>query len=215
MNLRGWGAVAGAAGALALVALASNVTTTSQMEGDANTLLAARMTVSRLINAGALWAGLGVLSGWLVRRPVPAAAAGIVSLLIACLVHYGVGRAVGMFDASVFADNREWFLAALILGGPLGLIGAVARRTDGWGVAARLVVPAGAVIQPFYLGWFTPLAILPWPSRFADIACGSVLFVAGVAGALRVLVAARADSTRVPAPTDRSATGPGDGAATA
>jgi len=203
MNRRGWWLVIGAAGVLALVSLASNVTTVSQLEGKANTLLAGRLAVSQLVNAGTVWAGLAVLSGWLVRRPAQAVAAGVVALLTACVVHYGVGMAFGMFDADVWTSNGHWLLAAMVMGGPLGLVGAIARRLDPWGVAARLVVPVGAVLEPFVVGRFTTPAILPWPNRVADFISGSVLLAAGVAGWVRVLVEAR---RRRQATTERRAT---------
>ncbi|GAB1644243.1 hypothetical protein [Krasilnikovia sp. MM14-A1259] len=191
MNRRGWSLVIVAASVLALVSLASNVTTSSQMEGKANTLLAGRLVLSQLVNAGTVWAGLAVLSGWLVRRPAPAVAAGIVAPLTALVLHYGVGLALGMFGPDVWADNSHWFLAAMVLGGPLGLVGAIACRLDRWGMAARLVVPVGAVLEPFYLGRFTTPAILPWPDRVAAIGSGLALLTAGVAGCLRVLATGR------------------------
>ena len=187
MDRRGWRLVVAAASVLALVSLASNVTTLSQLSGQANTLLAARLTLSQLVNAGSVWAGLAVGSGWLVRRPVLAFAAGIVSLLTACVVHYGVGIAFGMFDPGVWTANRHWLLAAMVLGGPLGLVGAIARRRDLWGVAARFVVPAGAVLEPFVLGRFTTPSILPWPNRVADLISGSVLLAAGIVGCVWVI----------------------------
>ncbi|MFG1674521.1 hypothetical protein [Micromonospora sp. NPDC049282] len=191
MSRRGWTLVVVAASVLALASLASNVTSTSQLEGRADILLAGRLTLSQLVNAGAVWAGLAVLSGWLVRRPAPAAAAGVVALLTACVVHYGVGTAFGMFDLTVWAANLHWLLAALVVGGPLGLVGAIARRSDAWGVAARLVVPLGAVLEPFAVGRFTTPAILPWPNRVADLISGLVLLVTGTVGCCRVLAAGR------------------------
>ena len=187
MDRRGWWLVIAAASVLALVSLASNVTTLSQLEGKANTLLAGRLTLSQLVNAGTVWAGLAVVSGWLARRPAPAAAAGVVALLTACVVHYGVGITLGMFDPDVWTANLHWLLAAMVVGGPLGLVGAIARRLNLWGMAARLVVPAGAVLEPFVLGRFTTPAILPWPNRVADFISGSVLLTAGVAGCVWVL----------------------------
>lgn len=187
MDRRGWWLVIAAASVLALVSLASNVTTLSQLEGKANTLLAARLTFSQLVNAGTVWAGLAVVSGWLVRRTAPAVAAGVVALLTACIVHYGVGIAFEMFDPDVWTANLHWLTAAMLAGGPLGLVGAIARRLDPWGMAARLAVPAGAVLEPFVLGWFTTPAILPWPKRVADFVSGSVLLTAGAAGCVWVL----------------------------
>ena len=191
MDRRAWSLVVVAAGVLALVSLASNVTTLSQIEGNANTLLAGRLTVSQIINTGTAWAGLAVLSGWLVRYPAPAFAAGIIALLTACVVHYGTGLVFGMFDQNVWASNLPWFLAALIVGGPLGLVGATIRRVDLWGVAARLVVPAGAVLEPFVLGRFPVPAGLPWPNQVADLVSGLFLVAVGVAGCLGVIVGAR------------------------
>lgn len=95
-----------AATVLALAALASNATTMSQIEAEANTLLAVRRTISQLVNAGTVWAGLAVVSGWLVRRPVQAFVAGIVALLVALVVHYGVGLILGMFDPNVWTENQ-------------------------------------------------------------------------------------------------------------
>ncbi|GAA1388889.1 DUF6518 family protein [Catellatospora chokoriensis] len=203
MNRRGWSLVVVAASVLALVSLASNVTTLSQLEGKADTLLAGRLTLSQLVNAGTVWAGLAVASGWLVRRPAPAAAAGVVALLTACVVHYGVGMAFGMFDLNVWTANLHWLLAAMVVGGPLGLVGAIARRSDPWGVAARLVVPVGAVLEPFIVGRFTTPAILPWPNRVADLITGLALLTAGVAGCFGVLAAGR----RRPVIHERRATG--------
>jgi len=180
-----------AATVLALAALASNATTMSQIEAEANTLLAVRRTISQLVNAGTVWAGLAVVSGWLVRRPVQAFVAGIVALLVALVVHYGVGLILGMFDPNVWTENQIYFQGAVVLGGPLGLVGAIARRPDVRGLVARLVVPAGAVLEPFVIGMFTTPAIMPWPGRVASVISGLVLLTAGTVGCLTVLVAAR------------------------
>jgi hypothetical protein len=167
----------------------------SQLEGKANTLLAGRLAASQLLNAGTIWAGLAVVAGWLVRRPAQACAAGVVAPLTALVVHYGVGLALGMFDPGIWAANVQWFLAAMVVGGPLGLVGAIARRRDPWGLAARLVVPAGAVLEPLVVGLFTTPAILPWPNRVADVITGSALLTAG-AGCFRALIAGRRVSSQ-------------------
>ncbi|SCG39967.1 hypothetical protein [Micromonospora humi] len=191
MTRRGWCLVVVAASVLALVSLASNVTTAGELEGRADTLLAGRLALSQMVNAGTVWAGLAVVSGWLVRRPAQAVAAGVVALLTACVVHYGVGTAFGMFDRGVWAANLFWLAGAVVVGGPLGLVGAIAHRADPWGVAARLVVPLGAVLEPFVVGRFTTPAILPWPNRVADVVSGLVLLVAGVVGCARILTVGR------------------------
>jgi hypothetical protein len=108
MNRRGWSLANVAASVLALVSLASNVTTMSQLGGNANTLLASRLALSQLVNAGTVWAGLALVSGWLVRRPAPAvAAAGVVALLTACIVHYG--RGVSPSECSIRMSGRPTY----------------------------------------------------------------------------------------------------------
>ncbi len=197
---RGWWLALVAAVALALVSLASNVTTMSQMSGEANTLLAVRFTISKLVNASAVWAGLPILCGWLVRRPLQAAAAGTMGGLVALVVHYGVGQFFGMFDSEVWPANTFWFTAAVVVGGPLGLVGAAARRSDLWGLLGRLTVPIGAILQPFVLGMFTTPAILPWAERVSSIVSGAVLLAAGIMGGAAALVHRK---QRHPAPQQR------------
>ncbi|MBY4403625.1 hypothetical protein HQO26_20115 [Rhodococcus fascians] len=168
---------------MALLSLASNVTSESQLSAQANTLLAVRSTFSKLLNSGAVWAGLPILSGWLVRRPLHAFAAGIVASLLALVVHYGVGQLFGMFDETVWAGNRIWFALAVVMGGPLGVVGVVARAGGLPGSIARLVVPAGAIIEPFFRGMFSVPTLLPWPERVASVAAGVVLVATGIVGA--------------------------------
>ena len=184
---RGWLLALVAAAALAVVSLASNVTTVSQLSGEANTLLAVRSTISKVVNAGAVWAGLPILSGWLVRRPLQTAAAGMVCGLTSLVVHYGLGQLFGVFGSDIWVSNAFWFLAAVVLGGPLGLVGAIARRSDWWGLLGRLTVPVGAVLQPFVLGMFTTPAFLPWPDRLSSTVSGVVLLTAGVLSGVKIL----------------------------
>ncbi len=180
MERRGWSRVLVAAIGLALLSSASNVTTVSQLSGEADTLVAVRSTLSKLVNAGTVWAGLAVLSGWLVRRLARAIAAGILACLLALVAHYGLGSVLGLFGSDVWASNSVWFVAAVVLGGPLGLVGAIARRPDRWGLTARLLVPVGAVLEPLALGMFTSPAIMPWPARVSSVVSGMILLGVGV-----------------------------------
>ncbi|MDZ7910344.1 MAG: DUF6518 family protein [Rhodococcus sp. (in: high G+C Gram-positive bacteria)] len=180
MLQRRWALVVAAAITVALVSLASNITSESQLSAEANTLLAVRFTFSKVVNSGTVWAGLPILSGWLVRRPIQAFVAGIVAALMALAVHYGVGQLFGMFDETVWAANSVWFALAVVAGGPLGLIGALARSSRPWGSIARLVVPAGAMIEPFFRRMFRMPMFLPWPDRVSSFVAGVVLVVAGL-----------------------------------
>lgn len=187
MAKRWWGLVIAAAITVALVSLASNITSESQLSAEADTVLTVRSTLSKLMNSGAVWAGLPILSGWLVRRPLHAFAAGIVASLLALVVHYGVGQLFGMFDETVWPANRIWFALAFVTGGPLGLVGVAARGGGPSGLMARLVVPAGAMIEPFFRGMFGVPTMLPWPERFASVAAGIILVAAGIVGAAVVI----------------------------
>lgn len=180
-----------AAVVLALVSLASNVTTVRQLSGEADMVLVVRMTISKVVNSGTVWGGLPVLAGWLVRRPWQAVAAGITACLLALVVHYGVGRLFGMFDATVWAENQFWFVLAVVTGGPLGLLGAVATRNDRWGLLAALVVPVAAVVEPLYLRMFGVPVIMPWPDRVSSLVSAVVLVTLGTVGAAVVTLGHR------------------------
>lgn len=198
MARRGWCLVIAAATGLALVSSASNVTTASQLSGEADALLVVRSTVSKLVNAGTAWAGLAVLSGWLVRRPVQAVAAGIAGCLLALVVHYGSGRILGLFGSGVWTENSYWFAAAVVLGGPLGLVGATARRPGSWGRVSRLLVPVAAALEPFATGLFTSPSVMPWTSRVSSVVTGIVLLGAGTVGGAAVLVAHEESDSAAP-----------------
>ena len=49
-------------------------------------------------------------------------------------------------------------------------------------MAAALVVPAGAVLQPIVLGTLRWDGSVPWPNALAGLVSSVVLIVAGVAG---------------------------------
>lgn len=183
----GWVRVVVVASLVGVVALISNITSTAQLSGEADTLLTIRFTVSKVVNSGTVWAGLLIVAGWLVRRPLPAALAGVAAGEVALVIHYGLGQVFGIYDADIWASNSYWFVAALLLGAPLGLIGALARRADILGLLARLVIPAGALIEPFYLGMLRPIPDLPAPDRISSIVCGVILIVGGVVGAAVVI----------------------------
>lgn len=190
MTRQGWSWALGVVLGLALVSLASNVTTDSQLAGEADTWLAIRFTISKLTNAGTLWAGLAVAVGWILRGRVPAVVGGTLAGVLALAVHYGLGVLFGMFDLSIWAHNWHWFVAAVVTGGPLGFVGAIARQVGMWGVLARMLVPAAAVVEPFVRGLFTTPAFLPWPGRVSDTVSGMILLAGGVAGAMAIVITA-------------------------
>lgn len=196
MTRRGWRLLLLASLVVALVSLASNATTLRQLSGEADVVLAVRLTVSKVVNSGTVWGGLPILAGWLVRRPRQAVAAGIVACLVALFVHYGAGRLFGMFDATVWTENQFWFVLAVVMGGPLGVVGAIARRNDQWGLLAALIVPVAAVLEPLYLGMFSMPEIMPWPERASSAVSAAVLIAAGTVGAATILIRHRREPVR-------------------
>lgn len=187
----GWTEVIVASSLVGIIALLSNVTTTAQLSGEADTLLTLRFTVSKLVNSGTVWGGLLILAGWFVRRPLHAALAGVVAGEVALVVHYGLGHLFEIYQADIWGSNWYWFLAPVIVGVPLGLIGAAARREDRWGLMAQLVVPIAAIVEPIALGMLTPHEILPPPARISSIACGVILIALGLLGAVLVIAGRR------------------------
>lgn len=196
MNKRSWLLVIAAALGLALVSWVSKVPTETQIAGDADGWLAVRLTVRKITNSGTAWAGLGIACGWLVRRPLQAAAAGILGSVFSLLAHYAIGQFFGTFDATIWAEKSYWFIAALIFGAPLGLMGAMMRRMDIWGMVSRITIPVGAVLEPFVLGMFTIPPEFAGPVRYSGLACGIILVTVGLVGGLWVLARARRDARR-------------------
>lgn len=204
VDRQGWLLVVIAALALAVVSWATNITTMSQISGEANEFTTFRLTISKLANSGTAWAGLAILSGWLVRRPLQSFVAGIVGSEFSLAAHYAMGRVSGMFDATTWAENRSWFVLGLLICGLLGLIGAAATRRGPWGLATRMVVPVGALLEPLVVDMLTPLKILPWPDRFSSVACGIIIITGGLAGGMAVIAASRRTYKQASTPSPSS-----------
>src|SRR5690606_8566348 len=68
---------------------------------------------------------------------------------IAATIAYGIGEAIadGGQTPRFGADELVWGTAAIVLGPPLGAIGACARWPGALGLLARLPVPVGAAVQ--------------------------------------------------------------------
>jgi hypothetical protein len=105
---------------------------------------------SLILDSGWAWAATAVAVGWLVTRgirpmvgAIRGALAGCVALLAATVVYNGVDLLfTGDFGWSWVV--RFWLVASLVLGLPLGAVGATMRRPGPAGVLAALVVPVGA-----------------------------------------------------------------------
>lgn len=195
-----WLKVLGCSVLVGVIALLTNLTTIEQQSGQQQTFLAARFTLSRIANAGVVWAGISVLAGWFVRRPLQAAAAGVIAGQLALVSHYLLGQVLSA-PTSVVHGNEAWFVIAAIFGAPLGLVGALVHHRGRWGLLAGLVVPVGAVAEPFVRGFFTMPAIMPWPDRLSATITGAVLVIGGLVLA-SVLVRRHATLTPAPVPQE-------------
>jgi hypothetical protein len=115
-----------------------------------------------ILDAGWAWAATAVLVGWLVTSQGYArgALAGGLALVSATAAYYGTDL---LFDGGGWwgSATRYWLIGSVVFGLPLGAAGALIRRPGLVGVAAALLVPAGAAVQ---------MALLPPPadSRMAD-----------------------------------------------
>lgn len=152
------------------------------------------LVLSYLLN-GAIWAILGIWAGRLCRHWLGAALLAITASEVSLAVHYCLGVAIGFFDWADVADNGHWFVFGLIVCGPLGVIGWLSRRPDRLGLLARLTIPAGLLLEPFWSGWFAP----DWYARpvveLAGRIAGAAELGAG-AGVLALVLMAEARRVR-------------------
>lgn len=148
--------------------------------------------VSLILDSGWAWAGMAVAAGWMVskgQRPaagtLAGALAGFVGVLAATITYY-LGEL--LFQGTFIWDWRVriWLVGTLVLGSPLGIVGASIRRSGPIGALAALAVPVGAVIN---------MALLPPPGGSA-MATPVVVTVCTTAAAAAVVVLARATRTR-------------------
>jgi hypothetical protein len=102
--------------------------------------------LSTVTGAGWAWAALAVSAGWFLGSRRLGAVAAALALTAATASYYALDA---VLRAEPFVDSDVWYWAgaSLLVGMPLGVVGAYARRPDPLGVLAGLVVPAGAALQ--------------------------------------------------------------------
>lgn len=217
MNSRPWLHVAILATTVSVLSLVSGMTAPGPA-GSAPWFLLVQGTLSELLNSGTVWAGLGLVAGFLVAGPGrgrgvgeergradgaaastrtrrvwrwvwPAVAASCASLW-ALAAHYALGIALGVMTPEIWGLNASWFVLALVAGGPLGIVGAAGRLPGRWGLAARLVLPLGAIAEPLVTGMLGPARTPMWTASATSLA-GLILLLSGIALGAFVLVRAR------------------------
>ena len=169
--------ILGVATVLAVVTALVDYTTLAELSGQADTWASIRRTIARTINSGSVWAGLGILAGYSAGpgRWLRGAALGAGVLLFTTTVHYAVGIAAGSVPPDGFVANATWFVAAAVLGVPLGLIGVAAHSRR----PARLILPLGMIAEPWvtrrFFGVYGNL-----PEQVSEIGSGVILTLSGV-----------------------------------
>jgi hypothetical protein len=106
--------------------------------------------VSQLLDVGWSWAALAVAAGWLVRTRTRGAFAGALALIAATAGYFGLDSVLRA-EPFVHVELVVWWIASVILGPPLGAIGASMRRPGVVGLLAALTVPVGASVQMIWL----------------------------------------------------------------
>jgi len=143
---------------------------------------------SLILDSGWAWAGTAVLVGWLVSRGVrpgegmlAGAVAGGVALATATIVYDALPLLLPFHHGIPWGQVRFWLAASVLLGLPLGTVGATIRRPGPIGVLAALVVPVGAALN---------MVVLP-PPQASAVAESVRLTVWGAAAIATVMVMAR------------------------
>lgn len=180
---------------IAVASLLSNITTETQLSGQAETITYLRKVMSKFLNSGTLWAALGFYAGWLwsgsKARPAPAwlpVIAAVAASLGALAGHYALGNLLGMMEPSIWIENYHWFIAAVIISGPLGWVGARSAQEDRTGKLLRYLVPGGAIAEPLVTGmfWYPAGFSFPVSEIASSYTVGFVLITAGMVGAIMV-----------------------------
>ena len=107
---------------------------------------------SKLLDSGWAWAGLAIAAGWLAGTGTRGAVAGVLALLAATTAYY-VMDSVLLEEplASQWGEMLFFWLMSMILGLPLGVVGASIRRPGVIGLFAGLTLPVGATVQMIWL----------------------------------------------------------------
>lgn len=169
---------------LALVSLVFNIALPTELMGGLQVWSFIRKTITKIVSSGTAWAAIAVYAGWKLASPARAYLGGITAAVVTLTIHYLLGVAAHLYPITEITRNAIWYLAAIVLCGPLGLIGWLAASPTRWGLIARLIVPAGAIAEPLVTGAVLRYrSIEPWPESYSSTASGILLILLGAAAA--------------------------------
>jgi hypothetical protein len=110
------------------------------------------VAASLIVNAGWAWAGVAVAAGALIGKRVLGAVAGVLALIAMTTAYYGTDSVLRHEAFAMYwPEMRVWWLAALIFGSALGVVGASIGRPGAVGLLAGLTVPVGAAVEMLWL----------------------------------------------------------------
>lgn len=140
---------------------------------------------SYLLSAGWAWAALAVAAGRIAGTPTRGTIAGLICLAAMTAAYYAADGLLRKEDFSLYwEDLRYWWLVALLVGPPLGAVGACIGRRGVAGVLAALTVPLGAAVQMALLAPGLEVALVPVEAIWARW----IVWIAATVIAVSVLV---------------------------
>src|SRR5699024_6199549 len=103
---------------------------------------------SRLVGVGWAWAGLAIAAGFLVRFNGRGALTAGLILLAATTMYYVMDSVLREEPFAMYwSEAQLWWFASVLVGMPLGVVGANIRHSGVAGLLAGLTLPVGAVTQ--------------------------------------------------------------------
>ncbi|MEU8779625.1 hypothetical protein [Streptomyces sp. NPDC048606] len=140
----------------------------------------AAKVLSLLLDAGWTWAALAVAVGVTARTWGRGAAAGALGLMAATAAYYVTDSfARGEPLAGYGPDLILWWVASVLFGSVLGVVGAAVRRPGVIGLLAALTVPVGAAAQMLLMPPRPHMTLTP-----GIIAAEALVWTAAAAGAV-------------------------------
>ncbi|MEU9851232.1 hypothetical protein [Streptomyces sp. NPDC047985] len=108
--------------------------------------------LSLLVGLGWAWAALAVVMGWLAKTWTRGAVAGALALVAATAAYYPMDALVRDEPLALYwPELLTWWLASVLFGPVLGVVGAAIERPGVTGLLAGLTVPVGGAAQMIVL----------------------------------------------------------------